>query len=155
ASLGLLASCGRLPGQSQPAKVSRVGILFPSDPASSLGDGSFQQALSELGYVEGQNLILEWRRFGGRDALLPGFVAELVGLPVDVIVGPARQRPWRPRARPTAFPLSCTLVVARSRLGSWTVWRTQAATSPGLLTSSDPWPRSGWSCSKRQTRQCR
>ena len=47
---------------------------------------AFRQGLRELGYVEGQNLVIEYRYAEGRDERLPDFAAELVRLKVDVIV---------------------------------------------------------------------
>jgi putative ABC transport system substrate-binding protein len=87
ASLALLAGCGRLPGQTQqPAKVARIGILSPgADPARDIFE-ALRQGLRELGYVEGQNVTLEYRLAAGRVEPLPGLAAELVALPVDVIV---------------------------------------------------------------------
>jgi len=87
AGLGLLAACGRLPFQAQaPAKVPRLGVLAVSGEPNDPDNEGFRQGLRELGYVEGQNVTLEWRSFGSRLEQLPELAAELVGLPVDVIV---------------------------------------------------------------------
>jgi putative tryptophan/tyrosine transport system substrate-binding protein len=87
AGLGLLTACGRLPGTApSPAKVPRIGVLAVSaDPADPDNEG-FRQGLRDLGYVEGQNVALEWRPFGSRVDQLPELVVELAGLPVDLIV---------------------------------------------------------------------
>jgi putative ABC transport system substrate-binding protein len=66
-----------------PAHVPRVGFLDAGDPGPSTG---FRQGLQALGYVEGQNVILEWRSWEGRPARAPEFLAELVRLKVDVLV---------------------------------------------------------------------
>jgi putative ABC transport system substrate-binding protein len=91
AGLGLVAGCGRLPGQA-PARVYRVGFLSRSSPA---GDAplfeAFRQGLTERGYVEGQNLTIEYRSTEGQEERLRDLAAELVRLPVDVIV--ARSTP--------------------------------------------------------------
>jgi putative ABC transport system substrate-binding protein len=87
ASLGVLAGCGRLPGQAPqvgqpPRRVYRVGFL---SSAGTAGPEDFRNALSELGYVEGENLILETRltpQVGDQVALS----RELVALRVDVLV---------------------------------------------------------------------
>jgi putative ABC transport system substrate-binding protein len=78
----------------QPAKVHRVGFIAWVSPVSDLvganpnnpGARAFVQALRELGYVEGKNLVLEWRSAELRLERMPELVAELVGLKVDVLV---------------------------------------------------------------------
>jgi putative tryptophan/tyrosine transport system substrate-binding protein len=85
--LGLLAGCGRWPGRAPPRvqpsrRVYRIGFL---SSAGTAGAGVLRDALSELGYVEGENLILETRltpRVGDQVAL----ARELVALRADVIV---------------------------------------------------------------------
>ncbi len=47
---------------------------------------AFRQGLRELGYVEGKNIVIEWRSCRGKTDRLPALAAELVGLKVDVIV---------------------------------------------------------------------
>jgi putative ABC transport system substrate-binding protein len=84
-SLALLAGCGRLPWQShQPAKVPRIGFVSLVGPGSD--DEVLRQGLRELGWVEGQNIAIEWRLAEGREDRLPEFTEELVRLQVDVIV---------------------------------------------------------------------
>jgi putative ABC transport system substrate-binding protein len=83
-SLGLLAGCGRLPWQAQPpAPFPRIGVLAAGDDIALL---TVRQALNDAGYVHGQNIMLESRLAEGSLAALPGLAAELVHLPVDVIV---------------------------------------------------------------------
>jgi len=67
-------------------KVYRVGILSTGNPRSASIFQVFEQRLRELGYVEGQNLAIEFRYAEGKVDRLPGFAAELVGLDVNVIV---------------------------------------------------------------------
>jgi putative ABC transport system substrate-binding protein len=82
--LGLLGGCGSLPFQGRgPTKVPRVGVLWPLEPVSL---EPFQQGLRDLGYVDGQNIILEYRYQEGQTERLPALAAELVALPVDVLV---------------------------------------------------------------------
>ena len=79
-ALGLLAAPPV--GGAQPAgKAYRVGYL---SPAANVPEG-FRQALRELGYVEGQNLVMEVRLAAGRLDQLPALAADLVRARVDVI----------------------------------------------------------------------
>ena len=68
------------------SKLPRVGVLSPFMSASDPFLGAFRQGLRELGYVEGQNVILEYRSAEGTGDRLPGLAAELTRLRVDVIV---------------------------------------------------------------------
>jgi putative tryptophan/tyrosine transport system substrate-binding protein len=86
---GLLAGCGRLAFQAQapPTKLHRIGFLVPGFPSGTAPNlAAFQQGLREHGYTEGENIILESRYAEERYDRLPEFAAELVGLPVEVIV---------------------------------------------------------------------
>jgi ABC-type uncharacterized transport system substrate-binding protein len=70
---------------AQAGKVWRIGVLGTAT-AESPRWAPFHEALSEFGYVEGQNIALEWRPSGGKAERLPDLAAELVRLKVDVIV---------------------------------------------------------------------
>jgi putative tryptophan/tyrosine transport system substrate-binding protein len=72
----------------QPAKIARVGFLYPGFPdgVGSVGLRALRDGLHELGYVEGKNLQLELRWGEGKIERLPALAAELVQLKVDVIV---------------------------------------------------------------------
>jgi putative tryptophan/tyrosine transport system substrate-binding protein len=86
-TLSLLAA--PLVTDAQPAgKVSRIGLLTsgPASPASMLSLEAFRAGLRDLGYVEGQNIVLEQRRAEGSEARAHELAAELVQLPVDVLV---------------------------------------------------------------------
>src|SRR5262245_50087812 len=84
AGLGLVAGCGRLPWQAQPAQTYRLGWLAEPYPTEA---ENLWYGLRDLGYAEGRHLVVE-RRWSTdperRD--IDAFAAELVGLPVDVIV---------------------------------------------------------------------
>src|SRR5262245_66146613 len=72
--------------QTQP-KIPRVGYVFAITPTSAKRDiEAFRQVLRELGYVEGQSIVVELRWAEGRLERIPELVAELVGLKVDVLV---------------------------------------------------------------------
>jgi putative ABC transport system substrate-binding protein len=71
----------------QPKKVARVGYLSGTDPAtdSPRAEG-IRRALRELGYIEGQNIVIEYRHAEGKRDRQPELAAELVRLKVDLIV---------------------------------------------------------------------
>ena len=71
----------------QPARIPRIGILIPTSASFiSARLEAFRQRLRELGYVEGKNIVIEYRYAEGKPERLPDLAAELVGLKVDVIV---------------------------------------------------------------------
>ena len=83
---GLLITAPPLHAQ-QPGKILRIGILLPSSASlNSARVEAFRQRLRELGYVEGKNIVLEYRYAEGKLERLPDLAAELVRLKVDVIV---------------------------------------------------------------------
>jgi putative ABC transport system substrate-binding protein len=89
--LGVLAGGAAWPlaARAQQAKVYRVGVLSAGHrEARTPTWAAFQQGLRELGYVEGHNIILEWRFGEGQYERLTALAAELVNMNVDVIVVP-------------------------------------------------------------------
>jgi putative tryptophan/tyrosine transport system substrate-binding protein len=85
AGLGLLAACGRWPGQAQaPARVPRIGYLG-ARPIPAFA-AAFRQGLADLGYIEDQTITIAWRFPEANADALRETAAELVHLPVDVIL---------------------------------------------------------------------
>ena len=83
----VLVAAGAVVDAQQPAKVPQVGYLnggFLSAIAGRIE--AFRQGLRELGYVEGKNIVIEYRSADGKLDRLPALAAELVRLKVDVIV---------------------------------------------------------------------
>ena len=72
----------------QPGKVPRVGFLLGLSPGPSREVDAFQRGLRELGYIEGQNIAIDYRYARGQVERLPELAAELVRLHPDVIVAP-------------------------------------------------------------------
>jgi putative ABC transport system substrate-binding protein len=74
-------------GAQQPVKIHRIAYLSSASPsAGSYRIEAFRQGLRELGYVEGKNLVIEWRFAEGKLDRLPALMAELVRLKVDIIL---------------------------------------------------------------------
>ena len=92
AGLGLLAGCGLVsPRSPQAVRTPRIGYLSVGEQE---GAGALREGLAELGYIEGSTVTVEWRGADGQLDRLPELAAELVNMPVDVIVasgaGPIR-----------------------------------------------------------------
>jgi putative ABC transport system substrate-binding protein len=84
ASLGLLSGCGLVPPQAPVIRrVPRIGYLGLS-PAPA--EDGFRLGLREFGYVEGENIIVEWRRADGQEDRLPQLTEELLQLDLDLLV---------------------------------------------------------------------
>ena len=83
-----VACSWRDPAQAQqPKKIPRIGYLSNLDSATeSFRAEAIRQALRERGYIEGQNIAIEYRYAEGKPDRLPELAAELVGLKVDIIV---------------------------------------------------------------------
>jgi len=82
---GLVASPFAAEAQ-QAAKIARIGYLTPSLGVNPHLPEAFRQGLRVLGYVEGRNVVIEYRDAEGKLERLPALAAELVALKVDVIV---------------------------------------------------------------------
>jgi len=87
----LLALC--FPAEAQQAKkIPRIGyVALRNTPTPTVPDpaaGAFREGLRELGYIEGKNIFVEYRYAEGKLDRIPGLVAELVRLNIDVLVSP-------------------------------------------------------------------
>jgi putative ABC transport system substrate-binding protein len=79
--------CGAVAQAQQPRKSYRIGVLRAGSALvdKSLTD-AFREGLRELGYVEGKNIVIEYRYAGGKRDRWPDIAADMVGLKPDVIV---------------------------------------------------------------------
>jgi len=89
-------------------KVPRIGFLLaPSRSAVSESVEAFREGLRELGYVEGQNIVIEYRSAEGQFERLSELAADLVRLKVDVIVAAGGIQAIRPARNATStIPMS-------------------------------------------------
>jgi putative tryptophan/tyrosine transport system substrate-binding protein len=105
----LLALCFSAAAQ-QAAKIPRIGYLTAASRSgrADVRAEAFRQGLRELGYVEGKNIIIEWRQAEGKLDRLSALATELVRLKVDVIVtgGPTATRPVKEAT--TTIPIVMT-----------------------------------------------
>ena len=93
------------PEAQAPGKVWRVGVLTGSVPRLSAPFRALEQRLSELGYVEGRNLAIEFRTASGRAERLPDLAAELIALRPDVLFVASTQAVMAAKSATQAIPI--------------------------------------------------
>jgi putative ABC transport system substrate-binding protein len=124
----LLVTTAPLAEVQQAGKIPRIGFLLaPARSAVLESLDAFRQGLREIGYVEGQNIVIEYRYAEGKFDRLPDLAAELVRLNVDVIVaagGTLAIKPAKNATRTipivmtgTADPVASGFVVSLARPG--------------------------------------
>ena len=99
---------------------------------------AFQGGLKDLGWVEGQNLVIEWRFSGGRAELLPDLAAELVRLRVDLIVVPSTPTALAAKNATTTIPLVTVAVTDPVALGLVASLARPGGNITGLTSSVGP-----------------
>jgi len=90
---------------AQQTNMYRIGFLAAANPRSAPYFQAFEQRLRELGYVEGQNLVIEFRNAEGRLDRVPALAADLVRLHVNVIVVAALDATRAAKQATTAIPI--------------------------------------------------
>ena len=141
-TIKLLTFCAMLfalsfPVHAQQAKsVPRIGYLSRDlHPADSRAPSprnleAFRQGLRELGYIEGKNIIIEYRYSDGRNERLPALAEELVRLKVDIIVADSYQAARDAKKVSTTIPIVTTSGADPLQPGLRLVWPGQEETSP-------------------------
>jgi putative ABC transport system substrate-binding protein len=94
-----------------PGKIPRIGILAVGTPTTYVSrHEAFRRGLREFGYVEGQNITIEYRYGEGTYERLPALAAELVRLKVDVIVASSQPETEAARRATASIPIVFALV---------------------------------------------
>jgi putative ABC transport system substrate-binding protein len=107
ASLGLLSACGIVPPSTQSGRVRRIGVL--SSPSSAALVNVFRDSLRELGYVEDQDMSIEYRWAEGDGDRYAALAAELVELQVECIVTPGIVPSVSAKAANSTIPMVAVL----------------------------------------------
>ena len=95
--------------QQQPGKVYRIGFLGVGSAAGYVNEvQAVRSGLRDLGYVEGKNIVIEYRWAEGKPDQLNDVAAELVGLKVDVIVTHALPGALAAKQATTTIPIVMT-----------------------------------------------
>jgi putative ABC transport system substrate-binding protein len=105
----MLLAVGVTAQAQQPTKVPRIGYLSATSPSANVGRiEAFRQGLRELSYVEGKNIVIEWRSTDGKFDRLPALAAELVRLKVAVIVTSGGAPTRRAKEATSTIPIVMT-----------------------------------------------
>ena len=116
----------------------RIGVLGGSSPPDPFVE-AFKQGLRELGYVEGQNISIEYRWAEGRVERLPGLAADLVRLKVDVIVA-SSQAAVAAKQATTAIPIVMPIITDPVKLGLVASLARPGGNATGFATQNDELP---------------
>ena len=114
-------------------KVYRIGVLEVVPVAPNAANfAAFRQGLRELGYVEGQNLVIEYRSADGRAERFPDLAGELVRLKVDVIVTRGTPAALAAKHSTGTIPIVWRRVAILSAPASSPAWRIRGGNVTGL-----------------------
>jgi putative ABC transport system substrate-binding protein len=134
-------------------KVHRIGYVSLQRPE---GDKSwvaaFRQGLRDLGYVEGENIVIQQRHAAGRAERLPGLASELVGLKSDVLVvygvWALMGAGWKP---PSTLPIVFTVDADPVGKGLVASLARPGGNITGCRILTRTWSPSAFSCSRRSS----
>jgi putative tryptophan/tyrosine transport system substrate-binding protein len=129
--VGLTLASVRLAEAQQPKKVPRIGFLTATSASSQASRlDAFRQGLRELGYVEGKNIVIEYRYAEEKLDRLPALAAELVRLKVAVIVTGGAAGTRTAKQATTTIPIVMTQDPILLEMDLWLALRDLAETSP-------------------------
>jgi putative ABC transport system substrate-binding protein len=113
----VLLALGVTAEAQQLGKVHRIGILSGGFPGSSADIEAFRQGLRDHGYVEGKNLIIEYRYAEGKRDRYPDLVSDLVRLKVDVIIANGTEPTAAAKKATSTIPIVMTSSTNPERTG--------------------------------------
>jgi ABC-type uncharacterized transport system substrate-binding protein len=127
-----LTVCGAVAAAQQAGKILRIGFLDGSTASgSAVLAKAFRQELSNLGWVEGKNITIEYRFAEQKPERLPELAADLIRLKVDLIVAAGGPPALAAKKATTTIPIVMTNQ-ADPVVQVWSpVWRGREAMSPG------------------------
>ena len=138
----------------QSERERRVGVLMglAADDAEAQGRiAAFVQGLQQLGWTDGRNLQIDYRR-GAGIPIHREYAAELVALAPDVILASGGTVVGVSLQATRTVPIVFTQTLIQSLPASSQAWRGRAVMPPGLPPPNTASAGNGWSCSKRSRR---
>ena len=93
--------------RSQKQAVPRVGYIWIGARGTDVSNAGLRQGLADLGYVVGRNLVLEERYANGNPERVPGLIAELLALNVDVLLTPGTPITLAAQRATSTLPIVC------------------------------------------------
>src|SRR5215813_5029116 len=144
----LFALCSSAEAQ-QPGKISWVGYLAGS---GSSPNQAFVQGMRDLGYIEGKNIGFVYRTTEGKRESYADFVAELVGLKVDVIVTDSTDAALLAKKATSTIPIVMTRGTDPVGAGLVTSLARPGGNVTGLTSLLGNWRENFWSYSRRPYR---
>jgi ABC-type uncharacterized transport system substrate-binding protein len=142
-----------LVAEAQPATVARIDLLSSgslNSPEAQVMLNAFQQELRALGYIQGQNIVGEYREAEGEMGRLPSLASDLARLKVDLIVAAATPAARAARRATSTLPIVAVAMGDPIADGSSRASRALAGMSqetPSLAQSSSP---SAWNYSRKR-----
>jgi putative ABC transport system substrate-binding protein len=143
----ILSLVAARPAQAQQAaKVPRIGYLTSALDRLNPNRDAFRQGLRDLGWVEGQNIQIEYRYAEGKNERLPDLAADLVRLKVDLILTTGGTATQAAKQATRLIPIVFTQVGALISRVSSRILHDRAETSPGSATLPRRSVEKDWSC---------
>lgn len=131
----------------QIGKTYRIGMVeVVSADLNAANLSALRMGLNELGYVEGRNLVLDYRSANGNAALFPGIIAELIGLKVDLII--TRGTPAALAAKKATSTIPVVMAGSGDPLLIVDSLARPGGNKPALADYSRIWNQREWRCSK-------
>ena len=127
-----LTVCGARAEAQQAGKIFRIGFLDASTASGmAVLIDAFRQELGKLGWIEGKNIVIEYRFAEQKNERLPELAADLVRLKVDLIVVDAGPSALAAKGATSAIPIVMTNVGDPVGFGWLPAWRGREAMLPG------------------------
>jgi putative ABC transport system substrate-binding protein len=140
--------------QQQVGKIFHIGVLETTSQALN-GDNfdAFRQGLHEFEYIEGQNLVIEYRSADGHNERFPNLATELARLNVDLILARGTPAALAAKNATRTIPIVLLGIGDPVEQASWLASRTRAQISQGSVPLPPNYMQNGLSCSQSWYRE--